>query len=46
MPTCDCCGRRTDERSLIDVGEYMVCQLCAAYYTTEQEIRDHIASQE
>jgi hypothetical protein len=42
MTPCDCCGRRVDERSLATVGEYMVCQSCASYYSSEQEIREHI----
>lgn len=41
MEPCDCCGAKTDERSLITVGKHLVCPSCHGYYS-EQELIEKI----
>lgn len=36
MTTCDCCNKEVDERSLIQVDKYFVCQECNSYYSEEE----------
>ena len=38
MVICDCCGKRVDERSLVRVKDYYVCQTCSGYYSEEELI--------
>lgn len=47
MSSCDCCGKDTDERSLISVGDcpiYYVCPSCYGYYS-ETELLEKIEEQ-
>ena len=43
MEPCDCCGKKVDERSMVVVGKYWVCQACDSYYS-EEEIIEKIES--
>ena len=47
MEACDCCGRRTDERSLKNVGTALVCPACYGAYSEEevQEIMEQRVAQ-
>jgi hypothetical protein len=38
MDTCDCCGRKVDERSMENVKQWYVCQACAGTYSEEELI--------
>jgi YHS domain-containing protein len=49
MVTCDCCGKRVDERSMDSItGQngktYFVCQACRGYYD-DQELLDKCEEQ-
>lgn len=45
MEQCDCCGRFVDERSMVSVNIYFVCQACNGYYT-EDELLEKIEERE
>lgn len=46
MDNCDHCGKRTDPRSMENVGKkYSVCQACHGYYTPK-ELLERIRAQE
>ena len=35
---CDCCGIKTDERSLESVGNYFVCRNCYSNFDSDSDL--------
>ena len=36
MISCECCGIFVDERAVVFVQDWMICQSCVGYYSDEE----------